>query len=162
MSKTNNTANSMNMMEDSLARNASPQRKIQEDPMNTAHTTSYIRRISIVFVACLLVGAFWYTGFANSLKTPVSDKPAEPSYVVEALLNGDSNFAPDSIEYAIEKEFFLPHVVDLAAGSKFVPSEASTNNESSPDLANALSGKPTQCSMRGHGGLALNDAPGCM
>lgn len=152
----------MNTMINSLAGNNSPQGKIQEDPMNTAYTTSYIRRISIAFIACALVCVFWYTGFANSLVAPASDKPAEPAYVVEALLNGDPGYAPDSIEYAIEKEFFLPHTVDLAAGSKFAPARAAMHSENVPELANALSGKPTQCNMRGHGSLALNDTPDCM
>lgn len=147
----------MNAMTNSLAGSNYPQRNILEDPMNTANATSYIRRISIFFMACSLVCVFWYTGFANSLVAPASEKPAAPAYVVEALLNGDPDYAPDSIEYAIEKEFYLPHTVDLAAGSKYAPARADMHGENAPELASALSGKPTQCSVS----LALNDAPDC-
>lgn len=160
MRNINDTLKGENLHPNANAGHFPLQRKIQEDPMNTRISSSFVRRLSLAVTACALVGVFWYTATARSLVAPVSEPPANP-VSVEMVLNGDPDFAPDSVEYAMEKEFYLPHLVDISAGSHFIPQASSMHSENSPDIGTVLSGKPTQCNIRAHGAVALNDVQGC-
>lgn len=124
--------------------------------MNTRHNT-IIRDIFLGLGLCVMV-LFMFTSTGESLlhkgASLLSPRPAQSAIMTE-------NDQAAIFQNALEREIYLPQVVDLTAGSDFNP-EQSAQAEAT-DVTAMLNGTARQCNFRDHmsGALALNDS-GCI
>lgn len=110
---------------------------------------------------CVLVAAFCLTAPGKSLFAKgmnfISPATAQSAIVPVAQSQADS------LRAIFDNEIYLPHEVDLNAGSDFNPDEQNETANVSQDLNAMLSVQGKHCTIRNHmdGAVALNET-GCM
>lgn len=129
--------------------------------MNSSRNNTLSRCILLGLSLCVIAAVFMFSKPGQNVLESAANLVA-PRVAQSAIMPAEDTY--NSFQAALENVIYLPHEVDLNAGSNYIAPEALQEKTESADITAMLGGQGHQCNFRDHisGAVALNGQGGCI